>query len=256
MVILPHRRKAFRDSDSSLPPAGIPQTDLLWSIDADVGVLTTGGGAATDGQVVETWEDQTGSSDLSYVTGTQAIYHATGGPNNKAYVEFPATSGGGQYDWTDVTCKTAVAIYELANNTINWPLQDSSFDIGSYANFWGEYRSSMSNLVQVYDRGGGGFWWWGDRPGAPGAKLTWYTFAPTATWVIVAMRTNAGGTTDFVIDSTRDRRSFGMFQGGIRKAVAYSSILSNADLETIFDLWSTESNISLRSATVLDRSEY
>lgn len=244
----------YAEVQQSTIPA-IPTTNMVWSIDADAGVRTTGGGLAADGEVVESWDDQVGSSDPTYITGTQGIYHASGGPNNTAWVELP----GGQYDWTAVAAKTVVVIYKLNANTINFPLQDVTFGIGSYATYWGEYRAALVNLAQNYDGGGGGFWWWADRPGG-GGKPTYWTYATTNRWFIMGIRMNSGLSTDMSIDSTRDRRYLGIFSGGIRKAVAYSSYLSNADLETIFRSWGMEHQLSVRQATsgsmILDRAEY
>lgn len=250
----------FPEEQNPIIPATayFPTTDLIWHIDAASGVRTTGGALATNGQVVDSWDTQVGSANMSYITGTQGVYYSSGGPNNLPYVD----TLGGQYDWTAQFAKTAIAMYKLTSNAINFPLQDTTFDIGSWTSYWAEFRSTLgANLCQVYDRGGVGFWWWGDRPGG-GGDTTWFTFAPLNQWVITAMRINFGNTTNSIqIDSTRDRRRFNIFNGQICRAAAYSSILSNTDLAAIFQLWSIEAGIGLRNAvgnlsTILDRSEY
>jgi hypothetical protein len=259
VVIFPHRRKAFRSDSSSPDTSGLPTTDLVWSIDADTGVRTTGGGLAADMDIVESWDDLVGSSDFYKHGGTDAIYHTSGGPNGLAYVEFPASNA--EYRCPTVTAQTLVALYKIDTATINFPLQDTSWDLGGIGLYWAEYRSALaSNKAQIYDNGGGGFWWWGDRPGG-GGKTTWFTFARTAEWMIIAIRINFGGVDTVQVNTTRDRGRFTYFRGGIRKAVAYSSILSNTDLASIFELWSIESGITLRnpsgtSTIILDRSEY
>ena len=60
----------------------LPQANLVWLLDASVGVTTVGGGDDT----VTLWEDQRGTNDMDVVTGDPQL--VTGGINGNSYIAF------------------------------------------------------------------------------------------------------------------------------------------------------------------------